>query len=635
MKWLYLILSIIVLTISNIFKINRISQFIEPYEKPNNKLLGESLAVGNLLNIFLPFRLGYVFRAHMSGKKMKNGSSFSLATIFIEIFLDFIFVPIIFLIFYLFKYKSQKSILFYIITLFIMCIMIILLKKLKKYVKILIYKFASIFNEHIELKILKTSWFTIISFENIITRVSKLRLLLNSIIIWCMNILSCYLLSLTLQFSNLKENLFGLFNFFYSESGIISPIIFSYLKLDKNYMIIIFLYYLGSILLLYFSSFIINKQKYKNKYVEILPHVNMHDRLNFLEQYFNNNSDYFKNYIKLNSDVSILEDYSAGSNATTMLCSKEGNLFYRKYSLGKDAEKLKAQIEWLENHEDKITLTRVMNVHYENNCCSYDMPYIDGAVTCFNYVHTTTSKNAWKILKQALDDISKNLHTINRRKSSEELIKKYIETKVLNNIEKIENCQYIKPLLKYDYVNINGKKIHNLTYFKKYLNYEYLYDLFINDMYSDIHGDFTIENIICLKDKKNKGKNYYIIDPNTGNVHDSPYLDYAKLLQSIHGGYEFLMKTKTVEVKNNTIDFLFTKSDTYNMLFKELKKYINKKFGEIGEKSIFYHEAIHWLRLMPYKIEKNGERCIIFYAGLLLVLNDVEEMFEKKKVNNE
>ena len=53
-------------------------------------------------------------------------------------------------------------------------------------------------------------------------------------------------------------------------------------------------------------------------------------------------------------------------------------------------------------------------------------------------------------------------------------------------------------------------------------------------MYSDIHGDFTIENIVCLKENTVREKDYYIIDPNTGNIHESPYLDYAKLFQLIH-----------------------------------------------------------------------------------------------------
>lgn len=632
MKWGYLLLSVIVLTIANIFKIKRISQFIEPYERPNNRLLGKSLAIGNLLNTILPFRLGYFFRAYLSGKKMKNGTSFSLATILIEVFLDFMFVPVIYLIFYAFSFESKKSILFYIIILFIMFVLVFLLKKLKKYVKFIIYKVSSIFNEHIELKILKTSWFTIISFENIITRVNKFKLIIYSITIWCMNIVSCYLLSLSLKYCNIEESLFSLFNFFYSETGITSPIIFNYMKLDKDYMLVFGIYYMGSIALLFICSYIIKQCKLDKKYVEILPHINMHDRLQFLEHYFNNgNSDYFKKYMKLNNDVAIIEDYSAGSNATTMLCSKDGKTFYRKYSFGKDAEKLKEQIDWLTEHEKKVVLTKVMNVHYEKGCCSYDMPYIDGAVTCFNYVHTTPFENSWNIIRSALEDISNNLHTINIKPAKKEIIKEYIDTKVLKNIEKIESSQYIKPLLKHNYIYINGKKYHNLSHFKKYLNFEYLYEVFKDDSQADIHGDFTIENIICLHNEEYEDKKYYIIDPNTGNVHNSPYLDYAKLLQSIHGGYEFLMKTKNVEVKDNHIDFLFTKSDTYNMLFKELEKYLNKKFGKAGEKSIFYHEIIHWLRLMPYKIEKNGERCLLFYAGLLIVLNDVEDMFENKK----
>ena len=161
------------------------------------------------------------------------------------------------------------------------------------------------------------------------------------------------------------------------------------------------------------------------------------------------------------------------------------------------------------------------------------------------------------------------------------------------------------------------------------MTHEHLYEIFKNDYYSDIHGDLTIENIICVKNNKKNSKNYYIIDPNTGNLHDSPYLDYGKLLQSIHGGYEFLMNTKQVSYDDEKIEFLFTKSSRYYELYNEYTKYLLDKFKEEGLKSIFYHEIIHWLRLMPYKIEKNGERCVIFYAGLIMVLAEVEEMFEK------
>ena len=67
--------------------------------------------------------------------------------------------------------------------------------------------------------------------------------------------------------------------------------------------------------------------------------------------------------------------------------------------------------------------------------------------------------------------------------------------------------------------------------------------------------------------------------------------------------------------------------NSYNQLFKAVTEYLEEQFGKDAVRSIFYHEIIHWLRLMPYKIEKNGERSVLFYAGLIMVLNDVEKMF--------
>ena len=54
---------------------------------------------------------------------------------------------------------------------------------------------------------------------------------------------------------------------------------------------------------------------------------------------------------------------------------------------------------------------------------------------------------------------------------------------------------------------------------------------------------------------------------------------------------------------------------------------MNSKFSNEQVRSIYFHEIIHWLRLMPYKIRKDSDRVLIFYSGLLIVLNDVIEMY--------
>ncbi|MCF0128936.1 MAG: UPF0104 family protein, partial [Pseudobutyrivibrio sp.] len=67
--------------------------------------------------------------------------------------------------------------------------------------------------------------------------------------------------------------------------------------------------------------------------------------------------------------------------------------------------------------------------------------------------------------------------------------------------------------------------------------------------------------------------------------------------------------------------------DAYEYLMKKMDAYLNEKFSYEEVKSIYFHEVVHWLRLMPYKINKNGKRAVLFYAGLLMVLDDVVKRY--------
>lgn len=634
MNILLFISAIVLLLFAHFVKIARQSQFIEIYEKPPKDILKKSLSITFLLNLIVPFKLGNIFRIIYPGNYMKNGRSFSAATIVIDILLDFIIIAVIYVVLFFLGENVENNLKFYLIVFTILLGMIIVFLIFSKFIKKMILKIAGIFNKNIELKILKTTWFSITAYKDMLIRINKFKLLGHTALSMGLYMLSYLCLAKFLTSINIELNFMNIFNMMYGRGNLMNPtLVVFYNYVGFNGLLYLIIYIAIPILIIYWSSYfyeIIPEKEDNKKYVQLLPHINSSDRLTFLENYFSaEKGEYLKNYLKLNRDVAIIEDYSAGSNATTMLCSKDGETFYRKYSFGKDAEKLHEQINWIKDHKDKLTLTNITNEYYKNDVCSYDMPYVPGAVTCFNYMHTMPFHESWYNIKSALDDLDKNLHTINRRKADKETIKKYIDKKVLGNIEKIKDGQFIKPFLKYDYIYINGKRYHNLPYFEKYLNEDYLSKVFANDYYSDIHGDFTIENIICLKERRQHQKGYYIIDPNTGNIHDSPYLDYAKLLQSIHGGYEFLMNTKSVTYYDNKIDFLFTKSNTYYQIFEKYTKYLEEKFGEEGLKSIFFHEIIHWLRLMPYKINKIGEKSLLFYAGLIMVASDVEKRFKK------
>ena len=120
----------------------------------------------------------------------------------------------------------------------------------------------------------------------------------------------------------------------------------------------------------------------------------------------------------------------------------------------------------------------------------------------------------------------------------------------------------LRELMSYDTLRINGVEYKNLPALDWMFDHDRLCNLFAKDPVGTIHGDLTIENIICRTDNDS----WYLIDPNTGNLHESPFLDYGKLLQSLHGSYEFMMKTPRVAVQDNRIDFQLTRSAAYDAL---------------------------------------------------------------------
>ena len=137
MAIIVLILAIFSLVVAHYFKVYRLEQFIRIYEKPNRNNLVRALSLGYIINFLLPFRAGDLFRAWFSGKKMKNGFSFSLATVIIDRILDILCVAVIFLLFYLIGFKNEiikSSIGFYIIGGGLLLVLLILSFIFNKYI---------------------------------------------------------------------------------------------------------------------------------------------------------------------------------------------------------------------------------------------------------------------------------------------------------------------------------------------------------------------------------------------------------------------------------------------------------------------------------------------------------------------
>lgn len=629
MSFFFLFLSIITLTLGHLLKMIRWSKFIEIYEDPRKGNLLRALSIGHIINYVLPFHAGDIFRIIIAGRKMRNGIGFSFATVIVEHYIDIIVVSAIFVGMQVgcgFS-ASTSTIVLYGVFLAIVIPITYLLIRFNKYIKAAIRQFTSIFNERIELSLLFFSWSLISSFKNMYRKISLLVIGFWSVLMWVSYLLSYWLIAESVKLVGCEYRLRDVFNMMFSSSSMKSLVYSNSLGIiDYKVSIIIGIYLLLPLLILYIISVIGNKKHGDQNYVNLLPYVNPADRLNFLETFFSgNNNEQHKGFLDINKDINILQDYSAGSNATTMLCMNKNVTFYRKYSFGQDSEKLWQQIEWINKNADKLPLPQILNVIHKPNICCYDMEYSSYAIGFFQYIHSNPVEQSWSILRNVLETLNSSLY-INQRSSDRITAQKYISEKVVKNLHIIKESILLKDIQKYETIVVNGTEFENLPILEGLLSEDNLLDIFASDSYSDIHGDLTIENIICNTLKQSEKGDFYIIDPNVGNIHNSMYLDYGKLLQSLHGGYEFMMKTKAVKVEDNHIDFTYTRSSAYDYLYEALDEYILEHFGIAGRKSIYYHELIHWLRLLPYKLRKDKERAAMFYAGLLFVLNKIKDL---------
>ena len=636
MKWLMLIAAVALMCAAHFLRVLRWELFIKVYEKPDRKRLLSALSLGYLINSFVPYKLGDLVRGIYAGKTMKNGKALGLSAVIVDRYLDVMAVGIVFTVLSVLNSENHsllKASKFYVVFFVILLGATILIYILRNFLKRLIRAFAGIFNRTLEGSVLRFAWALIWNFKDIVLKINKVSLCLYTVGMWAVYILSyeCFGLFISSfdKATDWKDIFLDLFGKGRVKISTIMQVLFRG-ETDQTYPWYL-MYMFLPLAILFTVALLVPKLRVESRddssYLNLIPQLNPEESLVFLDRYFSGESrEYVKHYLAINRDVSVLRDYSAGSNATTILCLGDGKTFFRKYAFGKDAQKLSDQIRWIRDNASKLPLPEILRSEENEVYCYYDMPYHADAVGLFEYAHSQPCEKSEELVKKVLDLLRNSLYGDSKEKVSKNKIKEYVDKKVTANIEKIRSARKLKNLTEYETLVINGKEYRNLSFYEKYLKPDYLLGIFEGDTVSCVHGDLTVENIVCRRDGAGD-EMFYLIDPNGGNIIESYELDFGKLLQSLHGGYEFLMAVREVNINGNHIDFLFPGSLVYTNLKAAVDRYFEENYDSKTIRSIYFHEIVHWLRLMPYKIDKNIRTAPVFYAGLLMVLDYVYERF--------
>lgn len=630
----------LLLMLGHILKTFRQKQLADTYEQVDAGVFLSALSAGYLLNFILPFRLGDILRAYLAGKRMKNGFSFSLATVIADRFLDIVAVGLIYGALFFGasaaapENENASSALFYALLAGALVLLVFLCLTKKRPVKRIIKFLCGIFNERIELTLMVFFWALITAFRDMLKRISKSRLFIMTAGMWTAYLGSYYVFARTISTESATFSMTDIFSMLFSSGSMDMGALFQVLKmggLKTSVTGMLSLYLLITSLLGLLIGRLMMKPglQEQDRTLNLLPQINPQDKLQFLESYFEADAvEYIRAYLSVTGDISIIKDYSSGSNATTMLCLKEGTTVFRKYVVGPEADKLNEQIQWIQSMQEGggVPLTQIREIRYRaGEICCYDMAYFPEASGFFSFIHSNPMERSWEIICRILEDLDREIYSKSLGKLGMERAGEYVAEKVERNLKRINEGHVLQEILKYDELIINGRRLKNLKHFEGMLSMENLKAVFAEDDTARIHGDLTVENIITLPKGEGHPGGYYLIDPNPSDRFDSIAIDYAKLLQSLRGGYEFYMNTQGVTVKGNEIRFLSSRSVLYDGLNEKYGTYLKERFTPKELCSIRYHEIVNWLRLMPYKLEKTGKRAVLFYAGLIGALNELEQ----------
>ena len=182
----YIVLSLFLVLVGHAFRLLRWEQFIRIYERPLRGQMLRGMAGGYALNFVLPFHLGDVFRAVFTGRRMKSGIGFALATVIMDRFLDVWFVALGFGAFWALG-QGGAAVLgaaqYYLVFSLVLALGLVLVVALRDLLKKGCLAFCGLFNDTLKLDGMMFFWSLINTFKDL-GRIKIGRLVVNTVLMW-------------------------------------------------------------------------------------------------------------------------------------------------------------------------------------------------------------------------------------------------------------------------------------------------------------------------------------------------------------------------------------------------------------------------------------------------------------------
>lgn len=592
-----------------------------------------ALNIGYFISLVVPFRLGELFRSGVLSYLKKADFIFILASVVFERAIDFLLIGILIPIVLGSSSKTVPlGVGFIAVSIFLFLFSFLI--RSSKFFRGVVWRISNIFNIQIKMSLLHFS----LSLEELFFKakiLNKLNFWLLTLLMWLFYLLSLYVLALSvgdsyekifkgiyllpidqsiLHVLNLNLQGFGVILFY-----LIAPLLFT----------ILFLVIFDSKRALNFRAsltWITSPQKYiagpsRDGAPKFKSQENYHA---FLDRKFLSSKELTKQFEDEGlGGVVVHRIFHGGSGAVTALIESSDRLIVRKYAAGQYEAALADQYKWLNSYANSLPLVKVHELVQLRNGMYYEMDFNGSTKEFYEIIHTSDIDTSQTLLFDLLEKI-RIFHASNLlSECDDETLNEYLASKVCFNLSEIKKI--IPEIFEMKTLVVNDRQF-DMRLFSIFDNCSWLANLLTIRRQSTVHGDLTIENILINSNPGNKF-DWFLIDPNPNNLFSSPFIDYAKLFQSLHLGYEALNKNCQSYLIGNKLSIHIHRSSQYKKLYESLVRHIALTYGQLALREIYLHELILFMRLIPYQARKDVRRAYVFFGVLCLLLLEFRDNY--------
>jgi hypothetical protein len=346
----------------------------------------------------------------------------------------------------------------------------------------------------------------------------------------------------------------------------------------------------------------------------------------FLDEYFSGEAiSHVLSTCEMRGDFRMVKTFKGGSNASTLLVWSGERLRVKKVTLSQHAEKLKAQYDWLRSYEHLGHLPRPTDEVHGQGFYAFDLEYREDYVPFFQFLHSESLERSRAVLDGVLDFMYGRIYQLQERVDGRAELERYLREKVLDKVKDAAALSAsLQTLVEAPSLVINGRRYDNLSVCLEQLQAHPRAMRELGTFYrTPIHGDLTVDNLIVSR----ATGDFLILDPNNENAISDPVVDLGKLYQSLHSGYEFLVQLASVRVEGEALEFEDSLSSRYSELFAHLRRRLEERLPPEVLRTVLFHEAVHYCRMLTYRARINPHSLPAFYATAVRLFNEFNAQY--------